>query len=416
MAGERLIPHVGCSVVVLLDERSATIFKCCSIGDYLSEVSVLYYGRYKDCMKKALFITTIGMVKESGGVRYSKSILDAMGESLDVSVLVLSDIQYFRSRLLRFLFSLFVGLLRRVPPNVAFHSGLFLRIPKELLAAHWDVLVIDHLEAAVVAKRFKSRLKIYVAHNIESDLIDFKLSRFPFFARKLYQEWVKSFEVDFIQSVNGVVTISSAEAGWFKMLCKDVVTIYPIFKASTRLKFSSTRHCSKLRLGFLGEAGWGPNREAVDVLVDKILPLVSRDVDVVFAGAGWGNSQTQSLILNRQPKCSTFEFPGYIPDIKDYWASIDVFVAPILSGAGVNVKICEALANGVFVIALPHAIRGLNDRILGCGGVAVVDTNNAFAAAIDRFDMSDADFQPPVEFSQPYSRNVWASLLQKLAA
>ncbi|WP_300435902.1 glycosyltransferase family 4 protein [Zoogloea sp.] len=363
-------------------------------------------------MKKALFITTIGLVKESGGVRYSKSILEAMSGDYDVSLLVLSDVQLFGSRFLRLFFSILFGLFRLLPPNVIFHSGALSRIPREFRSAHWDLVVIDHLEAAVAREIFSSKMQIYIAHNIESELIAYKLSKIPRFFREIYRKWVMRFEIGLVKSVDGVVTISSAEASWFRKFCGNVATIYPVFNVNVLSGSLSVTSGRKLRLGFLGEAGWRPNREAVDILVDEILPLVSREVDVVFAGSGWGDSQIQKSMRDRQPRCANFEFPGYIPDIKDYWSSIDVFVAPIVSGAGVNVKICEALSNGVFVVALPHAVRGLNDRILECGGVVVVGTKEAFAGAIDNVALENCEFNPPVEFSLGYAVSEWKRLTQ----
>lgn len=367
-------------------------------------------------MKKALFITTIGLVKESGGVRYSKSILEAMSGDYEVSLLVLSNVQFFRYRLLRQFFSIIFGLFRLLPPNVMFHSGALSRIPGELRSVYWDLVVVDHLESAVAREIFRSKMQIYIAHNIESELVAYKLSRAPSFFREIYRKWVMKFEVGLIRSVDGVVTISSAEASWFRKFCENVVTIYPVFNVNVRPGRLSVTNGRKLRLGFLGEAGWGPNREAVDILVSEILPLVSRDVDVVFAGSGWSDSQVQKLMRERQPNCANFEFPGYIPDIKDYWSSIDVFVAPIVSGAGVNVKICEALSNGVFVVALPHAVRGLNDRILDCGGVVVVGTTCAFASFIDSFTLENGGFSPPVEFSLKYAADEWMRLTRQAFA
>jgi len=105
---------------------------------------------------------------------------------------------------------------------------------------------------------------------------------------------------------------------------------------------------------------------------------------------------------------------GYVPDIQIFWSSIDVFVAPIMSGAGVNVKICESLANGVPVVASPHAVRGLTENVMRCGGITLAKSSIDFSKQLEIFNVSDHVFIPPREFSPNFADQCLKEVIKKV--
>jgi GT2 family glycosyltransferase len=52
-------------------------------------------------------------------------------------------------------------------------------------------------------------------------------------------------------------------------------------------------------------------------------------------------------------------FLGFVEEIRDFYASVDMIVCPIMSGTGINVKTIQALAYGMPVIATQHASKGV---------------------------------------------------------
>lgn len=52
-------------------------------------------------------------------------------------------------------------------------------------------------------------------------------------------------------------------------------------------------------------------------------------------------------------------FLGFVEEIQDFYASVDLIVCPIMSGTGINVKTVQALAYGMPVIATQHASKGV---------------------------------------------------------
>lgn len=109
---------------------------------------------------------------------------------------------------------------------------------------------------------------------------------------------------------------------------------------------------------FVGTFKWLPNREAVDFLVEKVWPLIKREMKDVKL---WivGNQPTKK-VLSLPQKDAQIQVTGNIPDIRDAFLGSHVLLAPIFSGKGTRYKILEALASDLAVVATPTAVEGLS--------------------------------------------------------
>jgi len=103
---------------------------------------------------------------------------------------------------------------------------------------------------------------------------------------------------------------------------------------------------------FEGSYGYRPNREAVDFLVKSVIPrLRERCPSATLALTGGGAPFREDWIKN----------PGVVPydKLATFVAACGVAVAPIFSGSGTRLKILEAMAAGVPVVATKKAAEGL---------------------------------------------------------
>lgn len=110
-----------------------------------------------------------------------------------------------------------------------------------------------------------------------------------------------------------------------------------------------------LTVGFLANFDYAPNRAGYDLLVKSWLPrLRASGVDeVVVAGFGSQNLPDDPAIVNIGP----------VETVADFYDRIDAALTPIPFGGGMKVKVVEALAFGVPVVASDHALVGLPDPI-----------------------------------------------------
>jgi glycosyltransferase involved in cell wall biosynthesis len=106
---------------------------------------------------------------------------------------------------------------------------------------------------------------------------------------------------------------------------------------------------------FVGNLTYRPNVEAARVLVSDILPrvrrLVQRPVGVTLVGPSDGRLA--------QLCAPEVQLTGFVPDLEAVYGAADVAVMAHSSGAGTRIKLLEAFAHGVPVVASPVAASGL---------------------------------------------------------
>ncbi|RMB00657.1 glycosyltransferase [Eilatimonas milleporae] len=106
---------------------------------------------------------------------------------------------------------------------------------------------------------------------------------------------------------------------------------------------------------FLGGFGHKPNIEAVHYLAEEVMPRLKEiDPDIVLYVYG---SRTTDEI--RALEADNIHIMGQIPKVKDAFDRHRIFVAPLLSGAGIKGKVLHAMAHGVPCILSPLAAEGI---------------------------------------------------------
>jgi glycosyltransferase involved in cell wall biosynthesis len=109
---------------------------------------------------------------------------------------------------------------------------------------------------------------------------------------------------------------------------------------------------------FVGTLGWGPNREAAEILCRELWPAVV---------AEWPHARMY-LVGANPPRCARelaardrrFVVTGFADDVRPYMAESSFFLCPIKEGGGTKLKILNAMAMGKVVIADPVACEGIN--------------------------------------------------------
>lgn len=108
---------------------------------------------------------------------------------------------------------------------------------------------------------------------------------------------------------------------------------------------------------FLGAMDRGPNIEAVLYFWKEILPLIrERLPDVKFYIVG---SRPAPDVLKLADADEKTVVTGFVDDLEPYYKKAAVFVAPLLTGGGIIVKILDALAAGTPVVTTSIGNEGI---------------------------------------------------------
>lgn len=108
-------------------------------------------------------------------------------------------------------------------------------------------------------------------------------------------------------------------------------------------------------IAFLGGYNHPPNIEAVEYLINEIMPNI-RKINSKIKLYIYGSNIPDSI---EHLSCNDVIIKGYIENLDDVFNKCRVFVAPLLSGAGIKGKVIEALSYGVPCVLSPIASEGI---------------------------------------------------------
>lgn len=108
---------------------------------------------------------------------------------------------------------------------------------------------------------------------------------------------------------------------------------------------------------FVGAMDRGPNVEAVIYFWNKILPLIRERVPEVKLYIVGSRPPPEILELVNKDKNTTVT--GFVEEVGPYYKRATVFVAPLLTGGGIIVKILDAMASGTPVVTTSIGNEGI---------------------------------------------------------
>jgi glycosyltransferase involved in cell wall biosynthesis len=108
---------------------------------------------------------------------------------------------------------------------------------------------------------------------------------------------------------------------------------------------------------FLGAMDRGPNVEAALYFWNEILPLIRRQFpDCKFRIAG---SRPVPEVRALAEKDANTVVPGFVEDLETAYKTATIFVAPLMTGGGIIVKILDALASATPVVTTSVGNEGI---------------------------------------------------------
>ncbi|OGQ00695.1 MAG: hypothetical protein A2Z40_05830 [Deltaproteobacteria bacterium RBG_19FT_COMBO_60_16] len=114
------------------------------------------------------------------------------------------------------------------------------------------------------------------------------------------------------------------------------------------------------RILFLGALNRPQNIESVRYFWEKVWPAVREETpEAEFWVAGGGLPRDLAILMSEDPRTV---LTGYLDNLEEVYKSAAVFVAPILTGGGIIVKILDAMAAGVPVVTTSIGNEGIRAK------------------------------------------------------
>jgi glycosyltransferase involved in cell wall biosynthesis len=129
---------------------------------------------------------------------------------------------------------------------------------------------------------------------------------------------------------------------------------------------------------FVGGLDWYPNRDAVEWFCKEVCPLLLKSEPKLSITVVGKKDPTGELEARYQGERIRFE--GFVKDVRPYFRRARVFVCPMRTGGGTNLKIIDAFASRVPVVSTSFGTRGLSihDR----RDILIADSPGGFAESI----------------------------------
>lgn len=189
---------------------------------------------------------------------------------------------------------------------------------------------------------------------------------------------LSNFEKNVYSKIDAVLCVSEAEAELAKKINKNVgVFVVPngvggnFFSGNEQLKEN------KYRIVICGGLGIRRNMDAVAWFSKYIFPKIKLKIDKAeFWIVGGGSSPEISEI----GLISGIKVTGEVEDIKKYYKSAAVFVAPYRFGAGTKLKVLEAMASGVPVVSTSAGCMGID--VSDGENILIADNENDFSERV----------------------------------
>jgi hypothetical protein len=197
---------------------------------------------------------------------------------------------------------------------------------------------------------------IVVVHNLEHDLYRRQIANLPFGGRVLSLmleddcRRLEAQELDGIRSATAAIFLSEEDLAAVQGSIGGVrsVVIPPVFDYEPRPRRSVTG--ARMRLGMFADFEWWPNKIGLEWFLSNVWPDVAQHCDLHLLGHGSESAARGVAGVTRH---------GLVADARDAFAACDLMIAPITDGAGIKVKVAEALYNRVPVVATPAAVSGV---------------------------------------------------------
>ena len=235
------------------------------------------------------------------------------------------------------------------------------RLAAVLDKEQFDVVQLEVLFMAPYVETIRRHSKAMIvlrAHNVEHKIWE----RIAKDTKSPLKRWyinhlaktLKEFELNALETVDGVAAITRKDAAFFRKYCsKPVIDIpFGVYPEQFDPKYEIE---GKPKFYHIGSMNWMPNEEGIRWFVDEVLPkTVEKVPDFVYHLAG--RSMPEWLTSMKNPHVDVV---GEVPDAKEFVTNHDIAIVPLLSGSGIRIKIIESMALGKTVITTRVGAEGI---------------------------------------------------------
>lgn len=256
------------------------------------------------------------------------------------------------------------------------------RPARELLKRIWATYDAIHVEGHYLLKLLPAEAYsrvVLVEHNVESRILDQRLRLGEPISLTMLDQ-LRRTERAAWRRVGSVIALTDDDAAqltkWTRRPARVIVNGWDHLFRSGSGVWQARRGVAdpRLRLLFVANYDYYPNKDATSWLVERIMPevrkvLCGRPAEAYLRLVG--NAMTPPLA-----QVPDVEAVGWVGDLAAEYRNADVVVAPLRIGGGIKVKVTEALYHGCYTVTTTVGAQGVPKNI---PGMRIADDARRFA-------------------------------------
>lgn len=212
---------------------------------------------------------------------------------------------------------------------------------------HYDILYFDFSQVFIYSLFVQHPLKIMMCH----DIICQKFGR----QHPLQLSWIKSGERKLLKKSNLRLTFSQKDSDILQNQYSLNSTPVKFYLKNDNFKYPDN---FSLTDSFCFYGAWNrkENYETLSWFIQKVKPLLSRKLNYIVIGGGLSKELQNELIS------LGIKVLGFVEDPVLEVSKCQALIAPLMHGAGVKVKVIDALTSGTSVIGTNVTFEGVEDN------------------------------------------------------
>jgi glycosyltransferase involved in cell wall biosynthesis len=263
------------------------------------------------------------------------------------------------------------------------------RIREHLATRQVDLLICDFLHMSINCLNLPCRPRVLFQHNVEAAIRDGLVARARNPLARAYLSLdaarLRRYEGQAAAAFDHCVMVSEDDCEMMRR-AYGVTHVSAIPSAVDTVAFRPTpAPQAPPTCLFLGSMDMLANQDAVRLFTRDIWPIVRSQAALTFAVVG---RNPPPAIRRLAHEASGIVVTGTVDDVRPHLAGAQMLVVPLRIGGGTRIKIFEAMAMGIPVIATRLGAAGL--PVTDGQDILLADTATEFAAAVVALSRDEA--------------------------
>jgi len=231
----------------------------------------------------------------------------------------------------------------------------------QLLEKKPDLIIFDFLHAAVFAPSRICCRSLLFTHNVETEIFKrhAEVASNPLMKMVWQSQYQKMhrFETESISLFDTVVAVSERDGDVFKETSGKHRT--EVISTGVDLDYFSYRPPNgEPRVVFTGSMDWLANIDGIRYFMPEVWPLIAQEIPSASMTVV-GRNPPASLAQQAQDKGLSWDFTGFVDDVRPHVWEAAAYVVPLRVGGGTRIKVFEAMAMGIPVVSTGLGVEGL---------------------------------------------------------